>query len=88
MGTFFCLNPSAVCHPFVDIEDPDHTWSTMHLSFYTDASKNPIFGLGTIFGSKWCFAQWEQNYIARFNPSIVYLELYALCVGILFGKRN
>ena len=36
----FLLNQSAVCRPFIDIEDPEHTLFAEHIDFATDASRN------------------------------------------------
>ena len=76
------------CCPFLDIEDPDHSWSTTYLQFFTDASRNPVFGVGGIFRKEWFFAKWEEGYIQKFQPSIAYLELYALCAGIFIWQNK
>ena len=66
-----------MCRPFVDFSK---LVVARKLLFASDASQNPHLGFGTYFGTHWTFAQWEPGYI---KPSIEYLELYALCVGIL-----
>ena len=72
-------NPTALCRPFIDL---NRTLSANTLDFYTDAAKGVFLGMGGVFGSKWFFAKWEQNYIQQFDPSIEYLELLALCTAV------
>ena len=52
------------------------------LKMYSDASKNPFLGFGCRFNKDWAFHQWENGFIVDKDPSIEYLELYALCVGV------
>ena len=52
------------------------------VSFYSDASASEILGFGCIFNQEWFSMQWEDNFIRKNTPSIQFLELYALCVGI------
>ena len=53
------------------------------MSSHSDASKNVSLGFGATFQDKWLFGQWEPGYIQQNNPSIEYLELYALIAAIL-----
>ena len=53
------------------------------LAFATDASKDGKLGFGGSFNREWFFGQWEPGYIDKYNPSIAYLELYALCAAVL-----
>ena len=53
------------------------------LFFYTDASKKSSCWIGAVFRRQWLFSQWEEGYIAKFDPSIGYLELYGVVVTIL-----
>ena len=84
----FLMHQSAVCRPFIDIEDKMHTFKAKHIGFYTDTSKNSIFGAGGFFNGEWFVAQWELGYIRKFNPSIQYLELYVLCLGIFIWETK
>ena len=52
------------------------------LNFYTDASASTKRGLGAIFMNHWISQKWESGFIENANPSIGFLELYALVVGI------
>ena len=65
--------------PFVDISD---TLTVGTLDFYTDATKGESLGMGGIFKNQWYFAKWEHDYIKQFNPSIEYLELLGVCMGV------
>ena len=49
--------------------------------FYTDAAGTK--GCGGICDKNWFIIEWDCNFIKKCNPSINYLELYALTVGIL-----
>ena len=50
---------------------------------FSDASKNPTLGYGGICGDSWMFRQWDENFLQIHDPSIAYLELYALTATIL-----
>ena len=68
-----------ICRPMVDL---NRELSSLDIGFYSDASKSKMKGAGCVLKNRWLFCQWEPNYIERFDPSIQYLELYALCLGI------
>ena len=57
------------------------------LSFFTDASTAKNLGFGCYYNKRWSFGQWE-NFIEQEDPSIAYLELYALCAGILIWEKE
>ena len=76
---------TAVCRPMTDV---DRRTPITDLKFYSDASANPKYGMGAYFNNRWVFAQWEPGYIKRsvrggMEPSIEYLELYALTAALL-----
>ena len=69
-----------VNHPMIDLAvDPI---SSIDLGFTSDASANASLGFGCTLGNNWTYAQWEPGFIDRVQPSIEYLELFALCAGI------
>ena len=74
----FLQTPDVFCRPFVDFAriTPEVT------DFHTDASGNDKLDAGGHCGSNWFTLQWDQTYFNQFNPSIDYLELYAVTVGI------
>ena len=61
---------------------------TTKLRFYSDTSKNTEFGIGAYFNGKWLFAQWEPDYIVKYDPSIEYLELLALCTAVFTWQQD
>ena len=84
----FLSNPRAVCRPFIDIEDHDHSKHNKHLNFCTDASRKEILGMEMMYKNAWSFARWEPGYIRDKNPSIQYVELLALCTGIFIWQED
>ena len=53
------------------------------LSFYSDASANPNLCFRAVYNDYWLYGQWELGYIRKYNPSIEYLELFALTAALL-----
>ena len=76
---FLELQDISVCRPFVDL---DTCIQANRLFFYTYSSANPELGCGTIFQKQWLFGQWEPGFVRSCNPSIAYLELFAICVAV------
>ena len=81
----FLLHQSAVCRPFLDL---DHEVLVTTLGFFTDASRGKNLGFGCYYNLEWVFGQWEPNFIDTCKPSIAYLELFALCVGIFTWEKK
>ena len=79
----FLLNfrNAAVCREMVDFDRKGFTGH--ELSFYLDASANPNLGFGAVHNDYWLYGQWELGYIRKYNPSIEYLELFALTAALL-----
>ena len=84
MWEFFLTeyNAQTLCRPFLEIQGDE---SADILEFFSDASasKKITSGFGCFFKGRWTFAFWEPNYISTYKPSIEYLELFALCMGVL-----
>ena len=74
-----------LCRPFVDFSSKAVGKA---LFFYSDASRNPELGMGAIFNNRWLFSQWPEGFVNRYNPSIEYLELYALTIALLTWRRD
>ena len=53
------------------------------LLFALDANAAKDLGFGAVFQNRWLFAQWEPDYIDKYQPSIDYLELYAMIVAMI-----
>ena len=81
-----------------DFADFTNSVTSESLYWYTDASRNPNLGMGGICQLKngqmaWFWKQWNKEFIIDHQPSIGYLELYAVAVGIVlwtkfFRNRN
>ena len=80
----FLLHQQVVNQPFTDF---DKEVEAVDIGFSTDASRNGNLGFGCYFNKKWTFGRWEPGYIERFQPSIAYLELYALCIGLITWRQ-
>ena len=68
--------------------DLHHSVTATELFFYTDASAAKELGYGCVFDTKWTYGQWEQGFIKDCNPSIEYLELFALCAAFLTWQQD
>ena len=75
----FLSHPTAYCHPFLDF---DNKVLAQEVDFYSDASRNFDLGMGAICQNSWMFAWWGDR-VKSLEPSIEYLELYALCAAVL-----
>ena len=75
-----------ICHPFVDFYPTDN--KSVILNFYSDASKNPDLGMGAIFENRWIAGQWTKSFMVQEDPSIEFLELFALVSALLVWKSS
>ena len=73
--------------PFIDFEGSD-SFEATQLMFFTDASLNKDLGFGCYFKPCWTFGRWPPGFVQDADPSIRYLELYALCVGIFTWQKR
>ena len=76
----FLTNQVEVNRPFIDFNK--RSFEVKQLSFFTDASKAESLGFGCYYDKEWTFGCWEPGYIQSCDPSIAYLELFALCIGV------
>ena len=85
MWESFLLYQDAINRPFMDLS----LSQTLHeISLYSDASANPRLGMGAIFrGKYWIFVKWEEGFIEKERPSIDFLKLYALCMGVFTWSK-
>ena len=74
-----------VSHPMVDFNMFE---SSVKRPFLTDASAGPELGFGCIYRKNWTYSKWEKGFILKYKPSIEYLELYVLCVGVITWQEN
>ena len=68
----------SICRPYSDLSE---TIQSTQIQFYTDASGR--IGYGCSFGDFWIQGFWPKSFLFNKQPSIQFLELYALCVGLL-----
>ena len=75
----FLIQPDIFSRPFQDCFE----LNAEILDMASDASGNYRLGMGAFCGDAWSFTQWDYQFMTRNNPSIEYLELYAVLVGVL-----
>ena len=78
MWKLFLTNEKVFARPFFDFAKDIHYAPQV---FYTDASSKK--GCGGICNENWFILEWNEKFLKLHNPSINYLELYALTVGIV-----
>ena len=71
-------NDEGLTRPFIDFKK--NTWTAQELLFYSDASRAEKLGFGAIFNKYWTYSMWEDGYTQKYQPSMEYLELYAMTV--------
>ena len=76
----FVQHPSIFCRPFLDFND---TVTADEILMYSDASRNFKLGAGGYCGGSWFVLKWDEYFMDRNNPSIAYLELYAVTICIV-----
>ena len=57
--------------------------STTEIEMFSDSSKNPELGFGGVCGNSWMFDKWDSDFVRDSDPSIAFLELYALVATVL-----
>ena len=79
MWRMFLTDQSAYARGFMDFAADTNA---KEISMFSDASRSEILGMGVICQNSWTFVKWPENYIKKLEPSIEYLELYALVIGV------
>ena len=75
----FITTPDSYYRPFMDIEG----LNAKEIDMFSDASGNFRLGFGAYCGPEWTFGQWDEEFCQKHRPSIEYLELFAVVVGVL-----
>ena len=75
----FLTHPDCFYRPFME----SVSWNADELDMYSDASGNYALGFGAFCGAEWTFGQWDKVFCLANKPSIEYLELFAVLVGVL-----
>ena len=78
MWKLFIEHPSVYCRLFLDFTTQ---LIADQIDFYTDASGRIRFG--GVSDIDWLHGLWDQDWLRLVNPSIEYLELYALVTCVL-----
>ena len=78
MWLSFIQHPAVFCRPFLDFSS---FLVADEIDMYSDASGK--IGMGALCGSAWMYQLWDPVFISKFNPSIEYLELFAVTAAVL-----
>ena len=76
----FLEHPTVYARPFLDFTK---VLTAEEVNMYSDASRNYHLGAGGYCGKSWFAMTWDMQFMQQYNPSIAYLELYALVVTVL-----
>ena len=74
----FLLHPTVYCRKFADFT---RVVTAYEVNFASDTSG--VIGMGALCKTHWMCALWDQESIQQENPSIEYLELFALVAAAL-----
>ena len=55
---------------------------------YSDASGSINKGAGVYCGKAWTFCQWDHEWMKKSKPSIEFLELFGVSIGVLLWIKN
>lgn len=75
----FLNGDNSYCRPFVDFSIG---LNSEELKWFTDSSAGIRGGLGLFFDGRYSHGLWGADFIRTFDPSIAFLELYALACSI------
>ena len=78
-------HPTAYSRPFLDFHQ---VLQADQVFFYTDSSRNTELGFGGICNNSWMYGKWPAGFIATCDPSIAYLELYAVTVALVLWIKK
>ena len=76
----FLNHPSVYSRSFIDFSN---TLCAHEIYMYTDASRNFKLGAGGVCQRSWFMIQWDPVFMEQHQPSIEYLELYAVVVAVV-----
>ena len=81
----FISQPDIYCRPFMDFQKLDAD----DIFMYSDASKSlTVGGFGALCDNDWMYSAWDYDFNRKFEPSIQYLELFALTAGVITWIRR
>ena len=79
MWRIFLSHHSAFACPFLDVTD---IVKATEIDMYLDATGNFSLSFGAICQNSWMFSQWNTAFLEKYQPSIQYLELFAVIAGV------
>ena len=80
----FLSDPLIFCRPFLDCFEQ----TAADIDMYSDASGSKIKGFGAYCGQQWVAQAWDKIWFERENPSIEYLELYAVTTAVILWLKK
>ena len=75
----FLEAPESLYRPFMETV----ALNAQEIDMFSNASGNYALDFGAYCGPEWVYGQWDTGFYNQVNPSIEYLELYAVLVGVL-----
>ena len=75
----FLSHPDSHYRPFMETLGIN----AQQIDMFSDASGNYALGFGAYCGPEWTYGQWDKQFCEVHRPSIEYLELFAVLVGVL-----
>ena len=82
MWRIFLHHHTVLARPFMDFTSAGRI-SAEVLDMASDAAGNFALGMGAICQNDWVYTQWNETFCKKVNPSIEYLELFAVLTGVL-----
>ena len=79
MWAQFLQHETAFARPFMDFSS---VILAEEIDMFSDASKNSRLGAGGVCQGSWFAVQWDRSFMDQHDPSIAYLELFAVTVAI------
>ena len=76
---------NVVNRPMLDI---NRYVTSEQISYYSDASAAPELGYGCVYKQRWVYGKWPEGFVKRCDPSIEFLELYALVIGLFTWQEK
>ena len=75
----FLARPDIFCRPFMDYQE----LTVEDINMYSDAAKTVKRGFGAYCDNSWLGGKWDPIWFESSNPSIEYLELYAVTLVVV-----
>ena len=80
----FLTSPEIFSRPFISCMEQ----TSKDIDMYSDASGGVGKGFGAYCGTRWTFMPWNKTWLREEKPSIEYLELYGVTIGVLLWIKD